>query len=45
VFGSLKTDLVWRPVYHQIDRRVDGHLSIGVLAARLAPLTRAGVTA
>jgi len=32
VFRSLKTDLGLRPVYHQIERRVDGHLFISVLA-------------
>ena len=32
VFRSLKTDLGLRPVYHQIDRRVEGHLFVSVLA-------------
>jgi transposase len=32
VFRSLKTDLDLRPVYHQIQRRVEGHLFISVLA-------------
>ena len=32
VFRALKTDLVLRPVYHQIERRVEGHLFISVLA-------------
>ena len=32
VFRSLKTDLGLRPVYHQIERRVEGHLYISVLA-------------
>jgi transposase len=32
VFRSLKTDLGMRPVFHQIDRRVEGHLFISVLA-------------
>jgi len=32
VFRSLKTDLGLRPVYHQIQRRVEGHLFISVLA-------------
>ena len=32
VFRSLKTDLGLRPVYHQTDRRVEGHLFISVLA-------------
>src|SRR5271166_3241563 len=32
VFRSLKTDLGLRPVYHQTERRVEGHLFISVLA-------------
>lgn len=32
VFRSLKTDLGLRPVYHQIERRVEAHLFISVLA-------------
>jgi transposase len=32
VFRSLKTDLGLRPVHHQIERRVEGHLFITVLA-------------
>ena len=32
VFRSLKTDLGLRPVYHQVERRVEGHLFISVLA-------------
>jgi transposase len=32
VFRSLKTDLGLRPVYHQIERRVEGHLFISILA-------------
>ena len=32
VFRSLKTDLGLRPVFHRIDRRVQGHLFISVLA-------------
>jgi len=32
VFRSLKTDLGLRPVYHQIERRIEGHLFISVLA-------------
>ena len=32
VFRSLKTDLGLRPVFHQTDRRVEGHLFISVLA-------------
>ena len=32
VFRSLKTDLGLRPVFHQIDRRVEGHLFISVRA-------------
>ena len=40
VFRSLKTDLGFRPVYHQIDRRVEGHLSISVLAYYLVHTIR-----
>ena len=32
VFRSLKTDLGLRTVYHQIERRIEGHLFISVLA-------------
>lgn len=32
VFRSLKTDLGLRPVFHRMDRRVEGHLFISVLA-------------
>lgn len=32
VFRSLKTDLGLRPVYHRIERRIEGHLFISVLA-------------
>jgi hypothetical protein len=32
VFRSLKTDLGLRPVFHQVDRRVEAHLFISVLA-------------
>ena len=32
VFRSLKTDLGLRPVFHRIDRRVERHLFISVLA-------------
>ena len=32
VFRSLKTDLGLRPVFHQIERRVDAHLFISLLA-------------
>ncbi len=35
VFRSLKTDLGLRPVFHQIDARVEGHLFISVLAPSL----------
>ena len=31
VFRALKTDLGLRPVFHRVDRRVDGHLFISVL--------------
>ena len=32
VLRSLKTYLVLRPVFHRVDRRVEGHLFISVLA-------------
>jgi transposase len=32
VFRSLKTDLGLRPVHHRIDRRVEGHLLISLIA-------------
>jgi transposase len=32
VFRSLKTDLGLRPVFHQVEHRVEGHLFISVLA-------------
>jgi hypothetical protein len=32
VFRSLKTDLGLRPVYHQVEQRVEGHMFISVLA-------------
>jgi transposase len=32
VFRSLKTDLGLRPVHHHIERRVEAHLFISVLA-------------
>lgn len=32
VFRSLKTDLGLRPVFHRIERRVDAHLFLGLLA-------------
>ena len=32
VFRALKTDLGLRPVFHRVDRRVEGHLFISVLA-------------
>ena len=40
VFRSLKTDLGLRPVYHRIDRRVEGHLYISVLASFLVHTLR-----
>jgi hypothetical protein len=40
VFRSLKTDLGLRPVYHQIQRRVEGHLFISVLAYYLVHTLR-----
>jgi transposase len=40
VFRSLKTDLGLRPVYHQIERRVEGHLFISVIAYYLVHTIR-----
>src|ERR1700692_1134614 len=40
VFRSLKTDLGLRPVFHQIDRRVEGHLFITVMAYHFGPTLR-----
>ena len=40
VFRSLKTDLGLRPVFHQIERRVEGHLFISVLAYHFVHLMR-----
>ena len=40
VFRSLKTDLGLRPVCHQIDRRVEGHLFISVLAYHFVHMLR-----
>ena len=40
VFRSLKTDLCLRPVFHQIDRRVEGHLFISVLAYHFVHMLR-----
>ena len=40
VFRSLKTDLGMRPVFHQIDRRVEGHLFISVLAYHFVQMLR-----
>ena len=40
VFRSLKTDLGLRPVFHQIDRRVEGHLFISVLACHFVHTLR-----
>ena len=36
----LETDLGLRPVYHQIDRRVEGHLFISVLAYHFVHMLR-----
>ena len=49
VFRSLKTDLGLRPVFHRIDRRVEGHLFISVLAYHFVHVLRlqlkdAGIT-
>ena len=40
VFRSLKTDLDFRLVFHQIDRRVEGHLLISVLACHFVHTLR-----
>ena len=40
VFRSLKTDLGLRPVFHQVDRRVEGHLFISVLAYHFVHMLR-----
>ena len=40
VFRSLKTDLGLRPVFHSIDRRVEGHLFISVLAYHFVHMLR-----
>ena len=40
VFRSLKTDLGLRPVFHQIDRRLEGHLFITVLAYHFVHMLR-----
>jgi hypothetical protein len=40
VFRSLKTDLGLRPVFHQVERRVEGHLFISVLAYRFVHMLR-----
>ena len=40
VFRSLKTDLGPRPVFHRVDRRVEGHLFISVLACHFVNTLR-----
>ncbi len=40
VFRSLKTDLGLRPIDHQVQRRVSGHLFITVLAYQLVQIIR-----
>ena len=40
VFRSLKTDLGLRPVFHQVQRRVEGHLFISVLAYHFVHMLR-----
>ena len=40
VFRSLKTDLGLRPVFHRVDRRVEGHLFISVLAYHFVHMLR-----
>ncbi|MCW5258442.1 IS1634 family transposase [Verminephrobacter aporrectodeae subsp. tuberculatae] len=45
VFRSLKTDLGLRPVFHRIDRRVEGHLFISVLAYHFVHMLRSQLKA
>lgn len=40
VFRSLKTDLGLRPVFHQVERRVEGHWFISVLAYHFVHMLR-----
>ena len=40
VFRSLKSELGLRPIYHQIPRRVEGHLFITVIAYQLVQIIR-----
>ena len=40
MFRSLKTDLGLRPVFHQVERRVEGHLFISVLAYHFVHMLR-----
>jgi transposase len=40
VFRSLNTDLGLRPVFHQVERRVEGHLFISVLAYHFVHVLR-----
>ena len=40
VFRSLKTDQGLRPVFHRVDRRVEGHLFISVLAYHFVHMLR-----
>jgi transposase len=40
VFRSLKSELGMRPVYHQLEKRCDGHLFITVLAYQAVQLIR-----
>lgn len=40
VFRSLKSELGMRPVYHQLEKRCDGHLFITVLAYQTVQLIR-----
>ena len=40
VFRALKTDLGLRPVFHQVDRRIEGHLFISVLAYHFVHMLR-----
>jgi transposase len=44
VFRSLKSELGLRPIYHQAERRVDGHLFITVLAYQFVQIIRKRLT-
>ncbi|MGS0754684.1 hypothetical protein ACVBEH_08165 [Roseateles sp. GG27B] len=44
VLRALKTDLDLRPVFHQVDRRIEGHLFISMLAYHLVYMLRDTLT-